>query len=54
MTPEKIKRVMELVRHYGEKCGEAEANRGYRDSIYGEAEQVFAEIEAELKGGGTE
>lgn len=58
MTPEKIERVMELVREYGQsarRVGVAAAmEHRYTDEFVAVALSVEKQIEAELKGGGTE
>lgn len=56
MTPEQIERVMELIERYGGesyaagKAVNADTKEFYEDA----SEDTLAEIEAELKGGGTE
>lgn len=44
-----LEKLVPLIEAYGSKCGEAEANRGYRESIYEEADTVLESIKAILK-----
>lgn len=41
--------LLPLIEAYGSKCAEAEANRGYRESLYEEADAVLEQIKATLK-----